>query len=215
MKTITEFPSMSLKTAAKAKQDLVTSGKTSEELPAALGEALKLEGTRLEFLVAILDIVGTKWTDLKRAIVYAPNEGEKAPVGLLQKGDHFYLVEYFPSLTQPGKPGSPADPRHKDGKGDGKRRGKGGRNEGRGGESRGNENKGPGFKRPDAQIIAPPAGTRPDNARGPRNPRGPRLPRAIPVAVVNTGAPVIIKPVTPIEAKATVETPAAETTTET
>ncbi|MEO5968815.1 MAG: hypothetical protein ABIQ95_02720 [Bdellovibrionia bacterium] len=218
MKTITEFPGMSLKNAAKAKQDLITSGKTPEELPAALGETLKVEGTRLEFLVAVLDIVGTKLNDLKRAIVYAPNEGEKAPLGLLQKGEHFYLVEYFPSLAKPGQPSQSADHRHKDGKGDGKKRGRGGRGENRGN----NENKGPGFKRPDAQIIATssagpasPGGQdrpRSDLPRGPRNPRTPRPPRAIPV--VNTGAPVIIKPVTPIAPKTPVET-LPETTKET
>src|SRR4051812_43170715 len=112
MKTITEFPGMNLKNAAKARQDLITSGKTPEELPAALGEILKLEGPRLEFLVTVLDIIGTKLNDLKRACVYAPNEGEKAPPGLLQKGDHYYLVEYFPSLSKPSQVGNSVDSRH-------------------------------------------------------------------------------------------------------
>ncbi len=209
MKTITEFPGMSIRNAAKTKQDLITSGKTPEELPAALGEALKVEGPRLEFLVSVLDIVGTKFNDLKRAIVYAPNEGEKAPQGLLQKGDHFFLVEYFASLSKPEQPSHPADRNPRNGKRDGK---KGGR-DGRGGKQN-NESRGPGFKRPDAQIIAPAAGAaapagqerpRPAHPRGPRSPRDARPPRAIPV--VHTGAPIIIKPVTPIAPLAPAATP--------
>jgi hypothetical protein len=212
MKTITEFPSMSLKNAAKTKQDLITSGKTPDELPAALGEALKVEGNRLEFLVAILDIVGTKLNDLKRAIVYAPNEGEKPPQGLLQKGDHFYLVEYFPSLAKPAQPSHPSEHGRNE-KGDGKKRGKSSRD-----GKRSSESKGPGFKRPDALVIVPsgaanstaPIGQdrppRPAHPRGPsRNPRDSRPPRAMP-AIIAGGTPIIIKPITPIEPLAQTDT---------
>lgn len=211
---------MNVKNAAKIRQDLITGGKTPEELPAALGEALKLEGTRLEFMVSVLDIVGTKLNDLKRAIVYAPNEGEKAPQGLIQKGDHFYLVEYFASLNKPAQPAHSNDHRHRGGKGGDKRQGRGGPEGGRSYEKKAPAlPPTPGFKRPDSQIIIAPAtaGTtaptgqdrpRPDHPRGPRPPRTPRPQRAIPVTIVG-GPPVIIKPVTPIEPKAPVDAPMA------
>src|SRR5689334_15778059 len=70
MKTLTEFPGMNLKNAAKARQDLITGGKTPEELGPALGEALKLEGERLTILMKALDLIQTRLEDLKRVVVY-------------------------------------------------------------------------------------------------------------------------------------------------
>jgi hypothetical protein len=124
MKTFTEFPGMNLKSAAKTRQDLITGGKTAEELPQALGEALKLEGNKLICLMNALELVDTKFENLKRVIVSIPNEGEKPPEGIFQKGEHFYLVEYYPSLDK--KPAR--DSQDQSGKGDRQgKRGKGGR----------------------------------------------------------------------------------------
>jgi hypothetical protein len=131
MKTLTEFPSMSLKNAAKTRQDLIAGGKTPEELAAAMGEALKIEGDKLNFLLTALETIGTKLVDLKRVVVYAVAEGEKAPEGTLHKGEHAYLVEYYPSVNaknpkMDAKAGH--DDKHK-GKGRG---GKGGPGQGQG-----------------------------------------------------------------------------------
>ncbi len=126
MKTITEFPGMNLKNAAKTRQDLMTSGKTLEELPQALGEALKLEGNKLTCLMDSLEIIDTKFEDLKRVVVFTLNEGEKAPQGLTQKGDHYFLVEYYPSLT----PKKPTQDEQKGRSGKRDRKGKRGRNRG-------------------------------------------------------------------------------------
>ena len=101
MKTLTEFFGMNLKQAAQTRKELMDSGKTPEELTPALGEALKLEGERLNHLIQALEAVGTRLQDLKRVVVYALNEGEKAPQKAVQKGDHYYLVEYYPSLEKP------------------------------------------------------------------------------------------------------------------
>jgi hypothetical protein len=120
MKTLTEVPGPNLKNAAKVKQDLATAGK----MPQALGEALKLEGDKLNYLLTAVEVVGEKQTDLKRVMVYALNEGEKAPHGALQKGEHYYLVEYFPSLNPP------------------KAKGRGDQNEDRGGKRGGRGGKG-------------------------------------------------------------------------
>ena len=126
MKTLTEFPSATIKNATKIRQELITSGKTPEELPAALGEALKLEGDKLNRLMNALEATGSHHlNDLKRVVVYLPAEVEKAPEGTVQKGEHLYLVEYYtvPAQKIP-ETKSPRD-RGNRGKGD-QNRGKGG-----------------------------------------------------------------------------------------
>ena len=99
MKTLTEFPGMNLKSSAKTRQELISGGKSPDELSPAMGEALKIEGNKLTFLLTSLEIVGTQLENLKRVVVFALNEGEKAPEGVIQKGEHFYLVEYYSSLS--------------------------------------------------------------------------------------------------------------------
>lgn len=129
MRTITEFAGSNIKNAAKSKQDLTTAGKTAEELPAALGEALKVEGDRLTHLLNALETAGEKLNDLKRVVVFALAEGEKAPQGAQQKGETYYLCEYYPPLNPPKQKGK------FEGRGDkkGGKRGRGGKRGGRGG----------------------------------------------------------------------------------
>jgi len=123
MKTLTEFPAFNLKNAAKAKQDLVAAGKTPEELPAALGETLKVEGDKLTHLMNALETAGEKFNDLKRVVVFSLVEGEKAPQGAQQKGEHYYSAEYYPPLEPKG--GKPARGGEKGERG--RRGGKGGK----------------------------------------------------------------------------------------
>jgi hypothetical protein len=101
MKTLTEFFGMNLKQAAQTRKALIDSGKTPDELTAALGETLKLEGDRLNHLVQALEAVGNQLQDLKRVVVFRIQEGEKAPQKGVQKGEYYYLVEYYPSLEKP------------------------------------------------------------------------------------------------------------------
>jgi hypothetical protein len=126
MKTLTEFAGVTLKNAAKTKQDLLASGKTAEELPQAFGEAMKLEGDRLNLMMTALEIVGSKLNDLKRVIVHTLNEGEKAPANVVQKENHTFSVEYYPSLEKKetrhvSNEDSPRDDKKKGKKGRGRR----------------------------------------------------------------------------------------------
>lgn len=102
MRTITEFAAITIKNAAKVRQELVGAGKTAEELPAALGEALKLEGDRLNHMIGALETAGEKLDDLKRVLVVALNEGEKAPSGAQQKGEQWFVAEYYAPLHRKG-----------------------------------------------------------------------------------------------------------------
>lgn len=216
MKTITEFQSIQLKNAAQLKKDLATSGKTPEELPQALGETLKLEGDRLTFLLAAVETVDNKFQDLKRVLVMTLAEGEKAPHKALQKGDHWFVAEYYPPLAPKG------GPRKGGGRFDGKGGGKGGKKKGgrggRGDRERGGggPGRGPGEGRGEGR---PPGG----GGRGPRRDRdqaqmvgGGKGQKPIKVVVVGGGgggapiqpkAPVVIKPKTPIEPKGPASTP--------
>lgn len=189
MRTVTEFAAPTLKNAAKVQQELQASGKTAEEMPAALGEALKLEGDKLNHLIAALEVVGTRLDDLKRVLVLAPaSEGEKAPHKAVQKGEHWLVTEYFPPVHGKGKP---AHAPGQDGRGarggrDGDRKGKR-RGKGRGDRKGGDRNE-RGERAP--REGAPAGGAEGGNgggaargekreARGARRPpRAPRPPRA-------------------------------------
>ncbi|MFL5814487.1 MAG: hypothetical protein ACJ763_12995 [Bdellovibrionia bacterium] len=199
MKTLTEFAAVTLKNAAKTKQELTTAGKTAEELPAAMGEALKVEGDKLTFLMNALEVVGDKLEDLKRVVVFTLGENEKAPYGAVLKGEQHYSTEYYPPLNPPkGKGPQGGGDKGRGGKGgkDGKkgkrgRGGRGGRGEGGGpgrGEGRGpgrgpgrGEGRGEGGKPLDREALQHPGGDRPRGERGghpgeagARPPRGPR-----------------------------------------
>jgi hypothetical protein len=155
MKTVTEFPGVNLKNAIKLKQDLIAGGKTAEELPQAMGESLKLEGERLDSLLTALEMVEKKSQDLKRVVVYTLAEGEKAPTQLLQKGDRYYLAEYYPSLEKKHPPKDFKGDPGKKGKRRGGRRGKPKNAEGRdfkpAGEGQPNPN-----RRPRPQVSSKP-----------------------------------------------------------
>lgn len=151
MKTITEFDVSRLKNAAQIQQELLTAGKTSEEMPQALGEALKLEGDSLNHLLnalAVTESSSKKLNELKRVIVLSLSEGEKAPSQTQQKGEHYYTLEYYPPLRQKNasknQPNEVRQGRDRDQK------------KGKRGEKRG----------------------KPRNNRGERQDRGPRGPRA-------------------------------------
>lgn len=133
MKTLTEFPIFSLKNASKVRQDLVAGGKTPEELPAALGEQLKLEGDKLQWMSHCLEIVGEKMDQLKRVVVMSLAEGEKPPTGAIQKGEHYFLVEFYaPPAPKGGQDTGRGGPggKGRDGRRGGGRGGPGGKDRG-------------------------------------------------------------------------------------
>lgn len=125
MKTITEFAGPTLKSAAKVKQDLVTAGKTPEELPQALGDALKIEGEKLGFILNALEVVGARMDNLKRVVILVPTEGEKITASGVQKGDQYYRSEYYPPVQDKSRE-APAErgERGRGGKDRDKKRGK-------------------------------------------------------------------------------------------
>ncbi len=190
MKTMTEFSSFALKTAVEAADALATSGKTPEELPAALGEQLKLEGDKLTWMVAAIDVARAKNKNLKRILVLTLNEGEAAPKGAEVKEGFVLLPETFPSAHAPAAP-------QKDDRRDGKRGGKrGDKRGGRDGKSGGGRDGKPGGGERGAR------GARRDGDSGPRRDENsaPRGPRPASAAGGPKPAPVVIKPKAPAAA---------------
>lgn len=196
MRTVTEFAAPTLRNAAKIQQELQTSGKTAEEMPAALGEALKLEGDKLNHLIAALEVAGPRLDDLKRVLVLAPaNESEKAPHKAVQKGEHWLMTEYFPPVHGKGKPAHAPGQDGRDSRGGdrkGKRRGKGRGERGDRGDRSARGDRTPREGAPTGGAEG--AGGRGEKreGRGPRRPpRGPRPPRAegVGAGAPNGGAP--------------------------
>jgi hypothetical protein len=167
MRTLTEFASPTLKNALAKKQELTAAGKTAEELPAAMGEALKLEGDKLTYLLAALEATNERLgPDFKRVVVSSLNEGETAPSSAKLIGEKYYTVENYPQAHK----SAPADERGGGRDGKGRRGGKGGRDGGkrggpggdRGGRGGGDRDRGAG------------GGGRDAGGRGPRGPRPPQ-----------------------------------------
>src|SRR4051812_14181949 len=131
MKTITEFAVQTLSNAAKVHGELVTAGKTPEEMPAALTEALKLEGEKLSLLLMAVEAIGNKVGDLKRVVVGSLAENEKAPSGAIEKEGKVFVCEYYRPIGG-GKAGRDDRRDGRGGKGD--RKGRGGKRGGRGGD---------------------------------------------------------------------------------
>lgn len=130
MKTITEFTAVRLQVVAQKKKELSVPGISPEDLTKGLGEALKLEGDKLALVLNALEVLGEKFDDLKRVVVFTLSEGEKAPERAQQKGEQYYLAEYYPPLNKKGHPGERGGRDGKSGK-PGKD-GRGGRGGGRG-----------------------------------------------------------------------------------
>jgi hypothetical protein len=181
-KTLTEFDGFRIRNAATTKAELVKAGKTAEELSAAMGEALKLDGDKLTLLLAALDVAEGRQASLKRVVVYAPEEGKPAPSGAIEKDGKYFLAEFFyVPQAQPKRHGRGDERGERKGKGRGKR--------GRGGDRGRDERRGRGPRptgapgeQPQAAAGAPageksgegrPEGDR-SRRRRRRPPRGPR-----------------------------------------
>lgn len=165
MKTLTEFAVVTLKNALQKKQELTTAGKTAEELPAAMGEALKLEGDKLTYLMGALEALGEKaHNDLKRIVVSSLNEGESAPSNAKLIGEKYYTVEHYTSMKMTPPPreeerGGRGGRGGRDGKGRGGRDGKpGGGRDGKPGGDRGSRGPGGGDRAPRGAAGGAPKG---------------------------------------------------------
>ncbi len=209
MRTITEFVGKQLKdfegklaqlkteAANAATEALKAEGKTEEEIAGAIAEkttetlnakiteATKLEGDKLVAFLAAVELVAGKKGNLKRVVVGALNENEKAPSSAVEKDGKIYVVEFFADAARAAAPA-----RDERGGRDGKRGGrggKGGKGGGRDGKGRG-DSRGPRSDRSQERSGEPRAagapgapGERteraPRPAREPREPRAPRAPR--------------------------------------
>lgn len=183
MKTFTEFDGFSLKNATAKKAELVAAGKTAEELPQAMGEALKVEGDRLTYLLAALEVTEGRTDGLKRVVVYTVDEGKSAPKGAVQKGEKYFLAEYFYVPAPKRAPGKDREERG----GRGGRGGKGKRGRGKGG--RGGK---PGEARTEGGGGGRGRGPRRERAPRPEKPSGP--PNVKPVNAAQTGGEQTAKP---------------------
>lgn len=125
MKSVTEFPNFILIQGLKAKEALVTEGKTPEEIQASLGTTFKYEGDKLKFFVTSLDVAAQNLEHLKRVLVQSYAEGENTPAKATKIEEHHYVPEFLIESrnVRPQKP----DP---------KGRGKGGRGGGGSGKKK-------------------------------------------------------------------------------
>lgn len=194
MKTITEFLGVQIKNAAKTIEELTAAGKTAEELPAALGEAVKMEGDKLKFLMNAVEVSkqGSKKgiDNLKRVVVIQLGENEKAPYGAIKKDEQCYVIEMIPQAYSAARAQAEANRDRDDRRGGGKGRGdkkggkggRGGRDGGRdGGRGRRDENRAAGKEgRPQGGEGQPfQAGERPQGEAGGEGQRR-RRPRRAP-----------------------------------
>jgi len=191
MKTITEFNAFDLQTYVKTLIELTTGGKTPEEIQAAIAEQKKLEGDKLKIFMQALDIAKARPEQLKRIVVFTGAENEKTPPGAEKREEHYYLAEFFPEPSRPGRPerGHGRDDK-RGGRGGDKKGGKGGRRPPRGDRPAG---------APGEQAAR---GPRPegDANRGRRPSRPPRAPRPAPVPMdpSKRPPPIVLGPRKPV-----------------
>jgi hypothetical protein len=183
MKTLTEFDGFSIQRALNTKKELLAAGKTAEELPAAMGEALKLEGDKLTYFLNALELAETKPDGLKRVVVYAIEEGKSAPQGSVLKGDKHFRLEHF--YTHQPKPARPERDARGGGKGkkDGDRKKRGGR--GGGGGRRPDQSAGgkPGEPLVAGAPVKPGGGDRPPRVSRPPREQAPKNDKPVVVPV--------------------------------
>jgi hypothetical protein len=123
---------------ASPSSDATSSEDTAEDgnqITVALGTHFKLEGERLNHLVAAIDLVSSKIHTISRVRVFAGDDETKMPKGVTKVGEHYYLVEYLPVPPKPDRGRHQGGKHGKRGDKKGKRRGKG-----RGGDRRDQRN---------------------------------------------------------------------------
>src|SRR3989338_5533215 len=92
MKSISEFQSFTLQKISAAKSQLLTDGKTPEEVSAAIGETFKLEGDKLRYALAAADLIKDKPT-VRRVVIVGFAEGETVGSKYQKVDEDYYLVD--------------------------------------------------------------------------------------------------------------------------
>ena len=95
MKAVTEFPAFTLNKAIQMKTTLTAEGKNPDEIKENLGQNFKLEGEKLGYFMASLEVASSNAQNLKRVLVVKLNEGEVAPVKAVQVEEHHFIPEFL------------------------------------------------------------------------------------------------------------------------
>ena len=99
MKLITEFASPMLQKVLASKSALLAEGKSPEEVSQSIGEAFKLEGDKLKYVLAASDLAKDQ-SSVRRVLVSTFAEGEAIPAKYHQVEEAYYLVEVL-NLSKP------------------------------------------------------------------------------------------------------------------
>ncbi len=89
MKTLTEFSGVALSASQRA---IVPADATPEQL----AEAWHVDPQKVPFLTHALELYATRPHGVKRIVVLQTMASEKPPEGAVQRGEHFYMTEFFP-----------------------------------------------------------------------------------------------------------------------
>lgn len=95
MKAMSEFPAHLLLKGLELKKNLVTEGKTEEEMLASLGESLKLKENRLKYFMAALGVAEANSDKLYRIRVLSFEEGETIPEKATKIEEAYFIPEFF------------------------------------------------------------------------------------------------------------------------
>jgi hypothetical protein len=94
MKSVTEFWNHTLTKGITAKNALTAEGKTPEEIQTSLGETFKLEGDKLKYFVAAIDVAAQNQDKLSRVLVVSLAEGESAPPKSVKVEEMHFVPEF-------------------------------------------------------------------------------------------------------------------------
>jgi hypothetical protein len=104
MKAMSEFPAHLLLKGLELKKNLMTEGKTEEEIMTSLTEALKLKENRVKYFSAALGIAEANTDKLYRIRVLSFEEGETVPEKATKVEEVYYLPEFFAQNVVAAKP---------------------------------------------------------------------------------------------------------------
>lgn len=94
MKSVTEFWNHTLAKGITAKNALTAEGKTPEEIQTSLGETFKLEGDKLKYFVAAIDVAIQNADKLSRVLVVSLADGENAPPKAVKVEEMHFVPEF-------------------------------------------------------------------------------------------------------------------------
>jgi len=94
MRSVTEFPVHKLNLAFTKRSELLTAGKSPEEIATEMGTAFKLEGDKLKYFLAAIDVAQENTANLARILVVQFAEGESVSPKAKKFEDFYCLPEF-------------------------------------------------------------------------------------------------------------------------